>query len=92
MNLGNFNKQPVEVKDYDIDYTEWLTQGDSVQGATVVVVPTGLTVDSIFTSDKTVKLWLSGGTTGTQYKLTVTTTTEDGRVKEDEFKVRVRDV
>lgn len=92
MNLGNFNKQPVEVKDYDIDYSEWLSPGDTVQSAVVVVAPTGLVIDSTFTSDTAVKVWLSGGTTGTQYKLTVTTTTADGRVKEDEFKIRVKDV
>lgn len=92
MNLGNFNKQPVEVKDYDIDYSEWLTDGDSVQSATVVVAPTGLVVDSVFINDPRVKVWLSGGTSGTQYKLTVTMTTADGRVKEDEFKVRVKDI
>lgn len=92
MNLGNFSKQPVEVKDYDVDYSEWLTDGDSVSSATVVVAPTGLSVDSIFINDPRVKVWLSGGTNGTQYKLTVTMTSTDGRVKEDEFKVKVKDV
>ena len=92
MNLGNFNKQPVEVKDYDIDYSEWLTEGDNVHSATVVVSPIGLSVDSVFINDPRVKVWLSGGTDGTQYKLTVTMTTADGRVKQDEFKLKCKDV
>ncbi len=92
MNLGNFNKQPAEVVDYDIDYSEWLTAGDNVQSAAVVVSPAGLTVESVFVNDPRVKLWLSGGTDGQRYKLTVTTTTADGRVKQDEFSVRVKDV
>ncbi len=92
MNIGSFTKQPVEVKDYDIDYSEWLTAGDNVQSATVAVAPTGLTVTSVFVNDPRVKIWLSGGTDGTQYKLTVTMTTADGRIKQDEFKVRVKDV
>ena len=92
MNLGNFTKQPVEIIDYDIDYSEWLTAGDNVQGATVEVSPVGLTVESTFINDPRVKIWVSGGTTGTTYKLTVTATTAYGRVKQDEFKVKVKDI
>jgi len=92
MNLGNFSKQPVEVKDFDIDYSEWLTAGDNVQSADIVVSPTGLVVDSVFINDPRIKVWLSSGADGTQYKLTVTMTTADGRIKQDEFKIRVKDV
>jgi hypothetical protein len=92
MNLGNFPKQPVEVKDYDITYAEWLTAGDNVQSVDVVVSPLGLTVESVFINDPVAKIWLSGGTDGTTYKLTVTMTSADGRVKQDEFKIRVKDV
>ena len=92
MNLGNFNKQPVEIIDYDIDYSEWLTPGDNVQAASVEVAPVGLTVESTFINDPRVKIWVPGGTTGTAYKLTVTATTADGRVKQDEFKVKVKDI
>ena len=92
MNLGNFNKQPIEVVDYDIDYSEWLTPGDNVQSAVVAVAPAGLTVESVFVNDPRVKIWVSGGTDSIRYKLTVTTTTADGRVKQDEFSVRVKDV
>jgi len=92
MNLGNFQKQPTEVKDFDIDYRDWMTAGDNVQSATVNVSPTGLTVDSIFINDPVVKVWVSGGDSAVQYKLTITITTADGRVKEDEFKIRCKDL
>ena len=92
MNLGNFNKQPVEIIDYDIDYSEWLTPGDNVQAASVEVVPVGLTVESTFINDPRVKIWVSGGTTGTTYKLTVTMTSDDGRIKQDEFRLKVKDL
>jgi len=92
MNLGNFNKQPVEVIDYDIDYSEWLTAGDNVQSAVVNVEPTGITIESVFVNDPRVKIWVSGGANGTTYKLTVTITTADGRVKQDEFKIKVKDI
>ena len=91
MNLGTFTKQPVEVKDYDLDYSEWLVAADTVEAAEVTVEPSGLTVGSVFTQDKKIKVWLSAGTNGAVYKLTVTMTTADGRVKQDEFKVKVKD-
>ena len=93
MNFGTYPKQPVEVIDYDLDYHLWLTAGDNVQSATVTVDPPDeLTVDSVFINDPRVKIWLSAGVHGTQYKLTVTLTTADGRVRQDEFKIRVRDL
>ena len=92
MILGNFTKQPVDVVDYDIDYSEWLTTGDNVQSTVVTVTPEGLTVDSVFVNDPRVKIWVSGGTNGTTYKITATTTTADGRVKQDEFRVKVKDI
>ncbi|MES2319940.1 MAG: hypothetical protein V4631_20865 [Pseudomonadota bacterium] len=91
--LGNFLKQPIEVVDYDIDYGDWLTDGDNVESATVTVTPADqLAVDSVFINDPRIKIWVSAGTTGTTYKLEVTTTTADGRVKQDEFRVRVKDI
>jgi hypothetical protein len=92
MILGNFTKQPVDVLDYDIDYSDWLTTGDNVESVTVVAEPTGLTVDNKFVNDPRVKIYLSGGSDGATYKITVTTTTADGRVKQDEFKLKVKEI
>lgn len=92
MNLGQFTKQPSEVVDYDVDYSEWLTDGDNVDSATVTPSPAGLTIDSTFINDPRVKIWVSGGTNGITYKLTVTMTTVEGRIKQDEFKVKVKDL
>lgn len=91
MSLGSFTKQPVEVVDYDLDYTDWLTAGDNVASAVVTVDIVGLTIDSVLINDPRVKIWISGGTDKITYKLTVTTTTDEGRVKQNEFKVKVKD-
>lgn len=91
--LGTFTKQPADEWDYDLDYNEWLTAGDNVQNASVTVAPTGsLVVDSVFINDPRVKVWVSGGTNGVTYKLTVTMSSADGRIKQDEFKLRVKEV
>lgn len=93
MILGNFTKQPVDVVDYDIDYSEWLTSGDNLETAMLGVEPaTNLVIDSVFVNDPRIKIWVSGGTNGVTYKLTVTATTADGRVKQDEFRIKVKDI
>jgi len=92
MNFGTFLKQPAETLDYDLDYAEWLVPGDRVVGANVLSEPVGLELDSTFIDSPIVKLWLSGGTHGTTYKLTITTTTDGGRIKQDEFKLKVKDL
>lgn len=90
MILGTFTKQPADKFDYDIDYTDWLTSGDNVQGA-IVSGDAGITIDSTFINDPRIKIWLSGGTAGITYKVTCTMTSSDGRVRQDEFKIRIKE-
>lgn len=96
MILETFNKQPIEVADYDLTYADWLAAGDNLALTTTTVAPTGttgdLTVDSISTYDPVVKFWISGGRSGVTYKVTVTTRTTSLRVRQDEFKVRVKEI
>ena len=96
MLLGTLTKQPGEVLDYDIDYSEWLTDDDNVASATTAVTPSAdeddLAIELININDPRVKLWISGGISGTTYKCTVTMETQDGRIKEDEFRMRVKEI
>lgn len=90
--LATYTKQPAERKDYDLDYSDWLPNGDTVASATATVSPSGLTVDApVVVSGKTVKLWVSGGTGGVKYKVTVKATTTVGRIDEEELIFNVKD-
>ena len=71
MILGRYTKQPVEVKDYDIDYGEWLAPvADDLDEVQTLVEclsdpnDTSLQVDSAQVTATVVKLWISGGTNG----------------------------
>ena len=86
-----FEKQPSEILDYDIDATEWLTQGDNVIGAAVTIDNAGLTLDNTTINDDRIKIWLSSGVDGAVYKVTALISTEDGRAKEVDFGMRVID-
>lgn len=91
--LETFEKQPVDVLDYDIDYSNWLPDVDVVDAVSTNVSPTGLVVNTaLITNDGTrVKLWVSGGVDGVTYKVEVTATTSEGRVKQDEIRFRCKE-
>ncbi len=91
MIIGFMEKQPSEVLDYDIDCTDWLTEGDNIQTVSATPDDSALVVDAIVNNDPFIKLWISGGTDGESYKVTVGITTQDGRHKETEFIMQVRD-
>lgn len=91
--LQTFEKQPADVLDYDVDYVEWLPNGDSLDTVDVAVSPEGLSVETalIVNSGTRVKLWVSGGINGKTHKAEITVTTTLGRVKQDEVRFRVKE-
>lgn len=92
--IATFEKQPADVLDYDIDYTTWLPDTDAIASATATVTPAGgMTVDLtlVIENNTRVKIWVSGGVSGTTYKVEITVTTDDGRVKQDEVRFRVKE-
>lgn len=97
MILAAYEKQPVERKDYDIDYSQWLIPAEDLIGEVVATVtseteavPT-LEVDLIQHTVYVAKLWVSGGTVNTRYKVTVQLTTVGLRVDESELIFTVKD-
>jgi len=101
MILGKYIKQPAETLDYDIDFSDFLSDGDALavtgnpsvpSPINVTVAPLGLTLGPTFAIGTTViKQWISGGVNGVKYKVTITATTNGGRVKQVEFIVTVKD-
>lgn len=90
--LGTKQKRPSDVLDFDINYEDWLPYTDAITTVVTAVSPTGeLQVDSTQVSGQIVKVWLSGGVSGSSYEVNVTVSTSGGRVKEECFKIRVRD-
>lgn len=90
-----FFKQPAEVLDYDFDFSQWVPAGDSLPESisTSVVVATGLTLGvKTHPGSAVVKQFISGGTSGVNYKVTCTITTTQGRVKEVDIILKVRDL
>jgi hypothetical protein len=92
--LAKFEKQPADVQDFDINFSEWLAAlADTAPGplGLAVVSDVGITILVTRLLDGIVKVWTSGGTNGTTYKITATVITEGGRTKQAEIKVKVKE-
>lgn len=99
MILDKFSKQPFEVKDYDIDYAEWLSgMSDTLTTVTATVAcvtdpaDVALVVNSIAVATYSAKFWVAGGTDGKKYKLTARATTAGGRIDESELIFSIKEV
>jgi hypothetical protein len=95
MIIGVILKQPIEVYDYDVDATPMFNGDGSDYLETVVVVitpPAELVVTPAVASPTDIKLWISGGVSGTEYKVEVNASSYAGRTKQDELLVVVEDV
>jgi hypothetical protein len=90
--LGKFQKQPSEILDYDVDYTDWFSNRVDTPASFTTVLETGITLAGSSRTGNVVKLILSGGTAGTKYKATVRLTTTAGLVKEADFTVTVKEI
>jgi hypothetical protein len=100
--LDRFIKQPAEIKKYQIDYSEWLATGatvDSVVTAVTVINPADDDVGEPTMSIGTTQIvggnvyeyYVSSGTDGKRYKVTFQASTSDSQTVESEIEFKVRD-
>lgn len=90
--LGKFIKQPAEKESYSIEFADDLVGNDEIASAVSEVFPPSLVIESTLCIGTRVKLFVhSGGPIGTKHKITVTATTADGRVLQDEFLITIKD-
>lgn len=75
-----FEKDPDAKKDYEFDWSRWL-EGDTIVSSSTTCATPGIIESEGHTTTKAV-VWLQGGTTWSQYKITNRITTAAGRVDE----------
>lgn len=92
--LATFTKQPAEVLDFDFDFVDWLADRADTIVSQVITADPGITVGTISRLGGVVKVYLSGGTDGTTYKITCTITTAAStpRIKQAEISVKVKEI
>lgn len=104
--VAEFEKQPREIVDYDIDMRDWFQAAgpeDFIRRIeSLTIEPDGELVHGgpgvPFTvliggdQPQQAKVWLSGGVDGREYKVTALISTNIGRQEEIDFLVRIEDV
>lgn len=90
--MDSFYKQPTERLDYDIDFTEWLPNGDAIITTDAVSIPVGLTLTITDATTIIPKVWVGGGENKKRYVVSVVCETNQGRTKEVNFQIKVKDV
>lgn len=93
MSAQSLVKQPGENRLYDMDFSPLLAEGETLSSCTVASTPVGLTLSGSATvSGSTASQRISGGTSGTRYKLTFTAVTSAGNTVEADGILQVRDL
>lgn len=82
------NKDPDEVLDYQLDWSERL--GVDTISTSTWIVPEGITKDSDSHADSATTIWLSGGTIGESYEFTNRIVTDGGRTMDQSVKIKIR--
>ncbi len=85
-------QQPADVQDYDIEFAEWFPPGDEIAAVALKVTPAMPMPPSYAITSQRVKVWVyAGGTSGIKYQISIAATTNDGRVKEVELVVPIKE-
>ena len=87
--MTTFTQCPGSNLDYVIDWSEWLSEGDII-ASSEWSAGEGLEVGAMMHSDTQAITWLSGGVADTDYRVTNTITTAQGRVHCQQILVRIR--
>lgn len=85
---------PAENLDHAADFTGWLPGSDTLASITTVTATAGITVGSSpapTIAGNTVVLWLTGGTSGASYDITIKVLTTAGRVLEMDGRITITD-
>ncbi len=92
MTLKTLLKSPGDRADYDIEYGSWLGDDDRIVDVKAKIAgDDDLKIsDTVWTAD-VAKIWVSGGTANKTSMINVAVTTLLGRIKNDCFKIRVRE-
>lgn len=83
-------KDPSAILDYKQDWSKWMVDADAIISHSIVAT-SGINVDSSSNDDSSVTFWLSGGTAGSGYNITVQISTSAGRVDERTMRLIVMD-
>lgn len=75
--------------DYDVDFRKWIPDGDRIMSAVASSSSENVSVTDYVIDTPTVKLWIEGGEPGETAIIRAKITTQQGRIKEVCFRLRI---
>jgi hypothetical protein len=86
------DKDPAAILDYEMDWSLWLAEGETIVSATVQVAESDLALTMISTVDGKIVRWRAeGGSAGSNYDVTVEVNTSSGQRDQRTVRFPVRD-
>jgi len=85
-----FYKDPDALKDYAVDWTDWL-DGDTIAASQWIDATDDLTIESDSFTSTVAIAWISGGTVGQTYVVTNRITTAAGRIDDRSIEIRIQE-
>lgn len=93
MALKKFVKDPNARLDYTIDWGAWLSpNNDTISSASVPVAPAGLTVQNTTWTATQTTTWITGGSSGQTYDVTVRINTVGGRTDDRTIAIQCKEL
>lgn len=90
MSLGTTTKDPADVVDVTIDWSAFLSDGDSISGTpTWAASPAVPTFSNQSNTANTTRAYITGGVNANSYTISVTITTAKGRTVKRSFTLNV---
>jgi len=87
-----FLKDPDDVKDYTVDFSNLLPTGAALTGSATVTPDTGITVDSSAVASPDVTVRLSSGTAGNRYGVDVQINSDDSETYDRKITIVCEDL
>lgn len=86
-----FIKDPASFLDYGFDWSQWLTDDETIASYTITTSPCGIVNEFDTNTSGSVIVWLSSGSVGQRYTVACLIETSSSRVDERSIKIDVRD-
>lgn len=83
-----WEKDPEAIKDYSLDWTDWL--GTDTIVTSTWTVPDGMSKSASGNTTQVTSVWLSGGVLGRSYTISNRITTAGGRTDSRSIEIKVR--
>lgn len=84
-------KDPDATLDYEINWSTWLADGETITAQAVTCEDDDITISSVTQSGGVVRFRVAGGTAGSSYLVTCQITTSAGQTDHRTLQIPVRD-